>query len=185
MKKPIPIVSGSYNMSNEQVMECMKEAGFYMSDYEIVYMKNGEPCVMIHRDMTWQQRLDFFSWFSIEESDGFKNQVNWMYNTMILCQNDDYRVLIFDDKPETFKPKSDLILITLRDGSEYTAPDFDSLVQQMKWDTFYMPPTKKQYMSDIQRRSVVFNSQTIFYHDEQSFVLELKRIGYITKLTIM
>ena len=76
-----------------------------------------------------------------------------------------------------------LVAIT-EDGERFTADTFEDLVTALKLDMWIAPPTRQQYMKEVAYRSEIFDGRRIQYHDEQTFVQELVRIGVIRSLMI-
>ena len=77
-----------------------------------------------------------------------------------------------------------VLVATTEDGAVFEAETFEDLVSAMKLDMWIVPRTCEEYMEGVARRSEIFNGERINYCDEETFILELARIGVITSLVI-
>ena len=77
-----------------------------------------------------------------------------------------------------------VLVATTEDGAVFEGETFEDLVTAMKLDMWVVPRTREEYMEGVARRSEIFNGERINYYDEQTFILELVRIGVITSLVI-
>ena len=77
-----------------------------------------------------------------------------------------------------------VLVATTEDGAVFEGETFEDLVTAMKLDMWIVPRTREEYMEGVARRSEIFSGERINYHDEQTFILELVRIGVITSLVI-
>jgi hypothetical protein len=76
------------------------------------------------------------------------------------------------------------ITAVTEDGAVFEAPSYQDLVYQMKLDAWVTEQTKEDYMGAVARRSEIYNGQRIQYHDAQTFIHELVRIGVIVELNV-
>jgi hypothetical protein len=76
-----------------------------------------------------------------------------------------------------------MITIITSDGQRFEGQGYEDLVIGMKLDMWIPPSTKERYMAEVADRVETFQGQKIKYHDSKTFLLELKRIGVISKIS--
>jgi len=73
-----------------------------------------------------------------------------------------------------------MIRVTDIDGHVYGALTFGEVVRLMKLDSFVVDPNRRTYKKNVATRTKSWNGKTIRYHDAETFIRELVRIGVLT-----
>lgn len=77
-----------------------------------------------------------------------------------------------------------MIKIILKDGTEYIGQDAKDIIVQLKLEDWTSYNNVQEYQNNISRRVEIFNGAKIKYSNENEFLEELKRTGFIKEILI-
>ena len=75
-----------------------------------------------------------------------------------------------------------MIKVILTEGGTYIGQDAKDIVVQLKLEDWTSYNNVRQYQKNITRRVKNFNGAEIKYRNENEFLEELKRIGFISQI---
>jgi len=74
-----------------------------------------------------------------------------------------------------------MIKITLETGKTYEAETYERLITVLA-RTSYLQESKFDYMANVAKRCNIWNGAEIEYHNAESFIKELQRVGVVQEL---
>ena len=72
------------------------------------------------------------------------------------------------------------IKVTLTSQSSFRGSTFDEVVSEMRKHSWTPTTSNAEFMDLCMKRSMVLTGQQIQYHDAQTFLQELERVGVLT-----
>lgn len=79
--------------------------------------------------------------------------------------------------------EQEMIKVILAEGGTYIGKDARDIIVQLKLEDWTRYDSIEAYQKNISRRVMVFKNEKIQFNDDNEFLQELKRIGFIIEIT--